>query len=409
MNVSKFVHLLFRKLLVVLGVLGVTAAFSTDAFAEEVVEAEGGGPVLIPTVFTDLVYQTFSDEHEGHTGFAIGHLRPGLVLEPTDWFRGVVSVEWAVKTPKILDGYARIQASDSVVLMAGYSKTPLFTNYADNSLQTLVFSERAPTVEAFRGARDVGVEARYLPKKQPFEARVRVGNGSGSPIGNNNMLPAGYGAVALVLGRAHSGYDAEKGDPGAFGLRIGAAGFVEDTTDRTGIEGTTPLGFTYYRAAIVTGFRAVGQAHVVYYGGPLRVTLESAYAHENRSYDHDGNPDTGRVAQDAVDSYGVGVELEWMLLGKPRLPGKLPESGSLEVAARYDYLQFGLGAADVNPGGAHETAVVLKWWPSGFMSTSLSGYLNRFDVPPIEMPDTNLSWNLAAHLGFFWGRGSVVH
>jgi len=99
----------------------------------------------------------------------------------------------------------------------------------------------------------------------PLEAAVRVGNGSESVLGNDNPFPAGYASLDLVLGRAQS---ARAHEHDTYGLRLGAAGFIEDASDRDGIIGTTPLGFVFFRPVIVHGRRLVGEAHTIVSLGP---------------------------------------------------------------------------------------------------------------------------------------------
>lgn len=357
--------------------------------------------VLRPSILTDIAYRTYSSIKENSSGFAIMHLRPGLTLTPNAWFKGVANVEFAGEYARILDAFASIQATQDLEVTVGYSEPALFGAFTDVPYFALTFHEFAPTVDAFRVYRDVGVDLRFAPRTLPFEARVRIGNGTGSALGNDNSLPAAYAALDLVLGRAHRSASPENMAPGAFGLRVGASGLLENVRDRNGIVGQTPLDFVYYRPAIVSNMRAIGETHAILYTGPLRLSLTAALAHEERSRDHDGNPDTPRLPLDSIHSYGLGAELAYALLGVPHFPGaSLP---TLEVAARFDLLKLGLGTEQVTPGGARAGAITLKWWPTSFLSTSLSAYLNHFDTLPVENPTSRYSYNFVAHTSFTWG------
>lgn len=196
-----------------------------------------------------------------------------------------------------------------------------------------------------------------------------------------------------------------------FGLRLGAAGLYESTEDREGVAGVTPLGFRYYRPVIVSGERAVGEAHLVGYAGPVRLTVEGAIAREERSRDTDGNPSTPRASLPAITSYGLTAELAWTILGSPRQVGRAPlpdaatdwDGGSLELAARYDGMWLGRGADDVAEGGSQGGALALKWWPTNFLAASAAGYLTHYDQAAIERPDALWSWGVLGRVSFFWG------
>jgi phosphate-selective porin OprO and OprP len=362
--------------------------------------------LLRPTVLVEADYRVYPNDVEGTTGFALARLRPGLVFTPTPWFRAVTSIEFAGESPTILDAYARLSFG-SVEVTFGYSKPPLFASFIYEPVHTLAFPDRAPVVTSFFIRRDLGADVHFRPTGLPLEAWVRAGNGTGSPLGNDNALPAGYGSVDLVLGRAHS--RAPGSSEQSLGLRAGIAGLVESARDHAGISARTPMGFTYFRPPIVEGLRAVGEAHLVAYVGPVRLNVEMAAARECRTRDDDGNPSTARVALDPVSSYGLSAELAGTIFGSRRQPGIAPRPekgqpflGALEIAVRYDQLWLGRGASDVAPGGSKGGGLALKWWPTHFLSATAAGYVTRFGAAPIEEPEVLWSWGALLRLGVFW-------
>lgn len=367
-------------------------------------------PVLQPTVLGEVDYRVYPSEVEGNTGFALARMRPGLVLTPTPWLRAVTAFEFAGESPIILDAFARLRPAEWVEFTAGYSKPPLFASFVYEPVHTMPFPDRAPVVTAFRVRRDLGVDVHLAPRAVPLEGWLRVGNGTGSALGNDNALPAGYASLDLVLGRAWAGAAPEHR---TYGLRLGGAALVESPRDRNGITGQTPLGFIYFRPIVVSGLRVVGEGHVIGYAGPLRLTVEGAVAREERSRDDDGNPSTPRLQLPVVHSYGITAELAWVLLGRPRDAGRAPgaavgqdggwSGGALEIAARYDGMWLGEGASDVRSGGSQGGALAVKWWPTDFLAASLAGYVTRYDTPPLEEPNELWSWGALARLSFFWG------
>lgn len=367
-------------------------------------------PVLQPSVLGEFDYRVYPSEIEGNTGFALARLRPGLVLTPTPWLRAVTAFEFADEHPIILDAFARVRPAEWVEFTAGYSKPPLFASFVYEPVHTMPFPDRAPVITAFRVRRDLGVDVHLAPRSVPLEGWLRVGNGTGSALGNDNALPAGYASLDLVLGRAWAGAAPEAR---TYGLRLGGAALVESPRDRDGITGQTPLGFVYFRPIVVSGLRVVGEGHIIGYAGPLRLTVEGAVAREERSRDDDGNPSTPRIELPVVHSYGLTAELAWVILGRPRDVGHAPgaavgqngawNGGALEIAARYDGLWLGEGASDVRSGGSQGGALAVKWWPTEFLAASIAGYVTRYDTPPLEEPNELWSWGGLARLSFFWG------
>jgi phosphate-selective porin OprO/OprP len=353
-------------------------------------------------------YRVYPRKVEGNSGFALGRLRPGLQLTAAPWFRALTTIEFAGEHPAILDAYAKLRAAKWLEFTIGYSKPPLFSSFIYEPVHTLPFPDRAPVVTSFRVRRDLGADVHFNPREVPIEAWVRVGNGAGSPLGNDNALPAGYASLDLVLGRAWV-------DPPAserlFGLRAGVGAMVEDSEDRDGISGQTPMGFAYFRPIVISGLRQVIEGHVVSYAGPWRLTVEGAMARESRSRDNDGNPNTPRIELDDLRSYGATAELAWVIHGEPRGVGHAPgpsgngngwTDGAIEVAARYDGMWLGRGAADVRAGGSQGGAVALKWWPASFLAAALAGYLTHYDFAPIEEPAQRWSWGAVLRASFFW-------
>lgn len=366
--------------------------------------------ILEPTLLGEVDYRAYPSEVEGTTGFALARLRPGLALTPAPWMRANVTIEFAGENPIILDAFARFRASRWAEFTVGYSKPPLFASFTHEPVQVLPFPDRAPVVTSFRIRRDLGADVHLRPREIPVEAWLRVGNGSGSLLGNDNALPAGYGALDWVAGRAWTGSAARDRE---WGGRIGASLLVEDVRDRDGISGQTPLGFVYFRPVVVSGLRAVGEAHIVGYWGPLRWTTEGALARESRSRDDDGNPSTPRAELGTMHSYGLTSELAWVVGGRAREVGRPPRGddeealfslGALEVAARYDGMWLGRDAVGVRLGGSQGGAVSIKWWPSKFLSVTTAGYWTHYDAPPLEEPNVHGSWGWLTRLSFFWGQ-----
>lgn len=393
------------------GAIWLALAASTSTAAASTT-APGFGAVLEvmqPTLLSEVDYRAYPRAEEGNTGFALARLRTGLVLSPSPWLRVVATMEWAGEGAIVLDAYATLEAHPAVAFTVGYAKPPLFASFVLEPVHTTPFPDRAPVVSAFRIRRDLGVSAHFTPASLPLEVWLRVGNGTGSPLGNDNAAPAVYGGLDLVLGRARAGVEPSEAP---FGLRLGAAGLVEDTLDRDGVAGRTPFGFNYYRPAVVSGLRGVVEGHAVAYLGPLRALVEGAWARESRSRDDDGNPTTPRLALDEVDSGGLTAELAWVIRGGPRAVGRAPtdpdgsgwSGGAFEVAARVDRLWLGRGTSDVEGGGATAGGLAARWWATDFIAASVAGYLTRYDVPPLETPDEAWSWGAVARLSLFWGQ-----
>lgn len=361
--------------------------------------------LIRPSLLAELDYRVHAREVEGVDGFGLARLRTGLVFTPVEWLSAVATIEWAGEYPVVLDAFATLRPADWIDVGVGYAKPPLFASFLYEPVAAMPLPGRAAVVDAFRVRRDVGVGAHLAPREAPVEAAVRIGNGSGSVLGNDTSAPAGYALVDLVLGRAWRG--AAEGER-ELGLRLGASALVESVRDRDGVVGTTPLGFVYRRPIVVSGLRTVAEAHLIGYAGPLRLTVEGALAEEGRSRDDDGNPSTPRQVLPSLRSSGLGAELAWVILGAPREVGRAPaiapgewSGGALEVAARFDALWLGWGADDVAPGGSVGGTLALKWWPVDFLAATLDAYVMRYDVPPIELPGEHWSYGGRVRLSVF--------
>ncbi len=366
---------------------------------------------VAPVAILEADYRVFPGEEEGETGFALGRLRLGTRFGAGKWLRVLADVDFVGgEGPSVSDAYAEFRPNDWMEVTAGYSRPPLFPEARLELEHLLPFGDLAPVVESFRVRRDLGAEIRLHPHVAPVEGIVRIGNGSGSVLGPDDPVPAGYASLDLVLGRAWSGL-AHAHD--RFGLRLGAAGLVESVRDRDSIEGTTPIGFVFYRPTVVEGRRLVGEAHLVGYAGPFTLNVAGSFANEERSKNPTGDPNAARVPLPSLDSRGVTAELSFVAFGAPRRVGIAPQGrgfdhwngGALELAARFDRLWLGLDAADVKPGGAVGGALSLRWWATNFLSATAEGYALRYDSPPIEEPTRSISVGLLTRLSFFWGLG----
>lgn len=375
-----------RALLLVLalGLLPVTAAAQPSWFH----------PILVG----ELDYRVYSDEVEGEQGFALGRLRMGIDAQPTSWFQAVGSVEWALEKPSVVDAFIVFSPLDSLHLQLGYGRTPLFISARDIYIEALPIPELSLPVRAMWPGRDLGLEAWWTPRQLPLEAWVRLGNGSGSPLGNDNTEPSLDVRVDGVLGGAARGADPQPD----WGLRVGVGAHAENAFDRAGIGGTTAAGFLFYRPVPVSGERWVSEAHALFWKGPLRLLAEGSLARESRSRDTDGNPQTPREPLHAIRAQGASLEASWLFHGtryqgrdwpvSPPAEGGGWGGGAVEVTARAEWLQVGLGAPDVPPGGARGGTVSVRWWATSFLALSTTGYYLRYDAPPLESPDRRDSW-----------------
>lgn len=365
---------------------------------------EGGssGPLVSPTLLAELDARVLPNEIDGHSGLAIARLRPGarVVLDPRTRFD--TAIEFAAESPIILDAAATFDLWASpdlaVDLVAGLSKPPLFASFLLEPEGTGALIEGSPVVAGFGLRRELGGTLHAAWANVPLEVWGRVGNGSGSPVGNDNGALA-YSAMAdLVLGRPWRG-----AAPGSrwMGVRVGAAFMTERAEAREGISGRTPLGYTYAPAGIVDGRRTVLSAHAIGYVGALRIVVEGALADEARTRDDDGNVSTPRIPLPDVRSSGVTGELAYVLWGAPRTVGRAPGSiggdappGALELAARGDALFLGRDARDVRSNGGYTLAAAARFFAAEGLALAIGGDLTQFDRPPLESPDRTNTYTI---------------
>jgi len=350
------------------------------------------GVGLIALIEVDA--RRFSSVSEGFDGMALRRGRIGVRAQPTDWLQLRVVGELARAAPTVLDAFASITPSPSVEINVGYLRMPNLVTGRDDRVFAMPLPERSMTVLALGAFRDLGVELHWIPERLPLEAWVRVGNGTGSPLGPEIGVPLGAARLDLVLGRARVGSVRDQ----SLGLRVGTAASVSVVPDRAGIAGTTSLGFPFYRAVPIEGGRWSWTAHVQAQLGPVQVTVEGGAARDGRSRDTDGNPNTPRDALPAVTTFGLVAEVAWMLTGHHRQGGQWPQYtrpndraprlGAWELSARVERLTLATGASDVTPGGVWGAAAALRWWINPWAALTLAGFFHAYDQPPLEAPDS---------------------
>lgn len=363
--------------------------------------------IVMPTALLEADYRQYSNAIEGNSGFALARARLGLRVRPTDWLTAVATVELAPQnTPLLLDGYARFDATDWLEITVGYAKAPLFASFRHEGITALPMPMRSAIINEMRVRRDVGVEARFVPRRAPIEAIFRLGNGSPT-LANDNNTPTGYAALDLVLGRAWVG-----GRNQTYGLRLGAAALLDDNEAHESVAGVTPLGYVYAQPVTAIGLRAIATGHAIVYAGPVRLVVEGAFTQEGREDDDDGDPDTPAIELDPVRSWGLTGELTWTIRGGWRAVGRAPEvaslldgrwdGGAVELATRVDRFWLGRGAADLFRTGGTTMSLAGKWWPTRFLALTLYGDATRFDEPPIDTPDRRWGWTALLRASFWW-------
>jgi phosphate-selective porin OprO and OprP len=364
--------------------------------------------IVKPTALLEADYRQLADPVEGNSGFALARARLGLRLHPTDWMTAIATVELAPQgNPLLLDGFAMFEATPWLEITIGYSKPPLFATFRHEGITVLPMPMRSPVINEMRIRRDVGVEARFVPRRAPIEAIVRLGNGSPT-LANDNATPTGYGALDLVLGRAWVG-----GRNQTYGLRLGAAALIDDNEEHESIAGVTPLGYVYAQPVTAIGLRTIATTHAIVYAGPVRVVVEGGFAQEGRQDDPDGDPSTPAIEIDPVRNWGLTGELTWTIRGGWRTVGHAPvvgsvldkpwDGGAVELSARADRFWLGHGADDLFRTGGTTAALAGKWWPTRFLALTLYGDATIFDAPPADSPEDRYGWTAMLRASFFWG------
>lgn len=327
-------------------------------------------------------------EMEGNTGLFVRRLYLGARWEPSPWVAvvGTVNAAAGEHDPLVVD--ASVEAHRGPLSFSvGYGKTPLFAS-ASLPIESTPLPELSMVARAWWPGRDAGVALHLGSPTLPVEAWLRLGNGSRSPLGNDDPEPAGDARVDLVLGRARDAGAA------AWGLRLGIGGHLQPIEDGAGLSASLPTGYTFWRSPAVSGDRWIAEAHLMGQAGPVQLTVEGARAEEGRSEDTDGNPLTPRAAQAAVGSWGGAAELAWMIVGEPRGVGGWPAGDTLgvELSARGERVSLGEGAADVEPGGATGFEAAARLWTPPGLALGASGGWFTFDTAPFDEPDVTETW-----------------
>lgn len=357
-------------------------------------------PLAVMMLEAEGVYRP--NEAEGESGLEVRRALLGMRWAPAPWAEVVSTINAvAVKpVPLLWDAHVILSHRSGLKAEVGHGQTPLFPS-VQQPRDTHPIPELSLTTAAFWPGRDTGLQLQLTNPHLPVEAWLRVGNGSGSPSGNDNPHLSADGRLDLVAGRAR----APQGRATPLGLRLGVGGHTEDAEDRAGITGTLPTGFVFWRAPTIHGPVQIAEGHLVALAGPLQLTAEGALAQESRARDTDGNPTTPREDLDAVRSQGGCLEVAWMLTGQQRLPGAWPLAGEapgLELSVRVERLSLGQGAEDVAPSGATSAEGALHLWLPEGIGAALWGGAARYDAAPLETPNSTSSWFLAARLSARW-------
>jgi phosphate-selective porin OprO/OprP len=356
-----------------------------------------------PIAMIETTAQYIPAEEEGASGFGVRRLYLGARWRPVSWASVVGSFNAAASDQDslMIDAFVRAAPKGPLDVSIGYAKTPLFASARDLGIETVPIPELSLATRAFWPGRDTGAEVHLAGPTLPVEAWLRVGNGSGRSKGNDNPEISFDGRADLAFGRARAG--AERSEH--YGFRLGGGFHLEEVGEREGLGGATPTGFAFWSAPTVAGTVWVAEGHAVGFLGPVMVTLEGAAASEDRSTDADGDPDTPRVEQDPVQSSGGSGEVAWMVTGQHRIAGAWPVAGDrigIEVAGRGERLSLGIGAADVDPGGATGGELAVRAWHPGGLGAGLTGGYFVYDVAPEAEPGVTASWFVAARVTARW-------
>jgi phosphate-selective porin OprO/OprP len=352
-----------------------------------------------------------STEVEGENGFAIRRMRLGLTAHPVPWLSAVGIAEYASNVEPavhIWEGYIDVTPWEPLHISFGYRRTPLFHIAKDELFEAMAVPELPLAVRSFWPGVDLGLEAHYLPLgRVPIEAWARVGNGSGTPLGNNTDKLAFEGRVDLVLGRPRSLAHARD----VWGLRVGSGAHVGTLLNEAGVGGSTAGDYVFFRPAIVNGLQSIWEAHVAVWAGRATLDVEAAHVIEERGQNATGATGSPFTALPSAQSWGGFAEVGYMVWGQPRTPGAWPngapwnaslDQGAVELAGRLDYLALDRGAPGLTSGGATGGELAVRWWATSFLAVSMAGYYLRYDTPPVEETTTKDSWLALTRATFSW-------
>lgn len=357
---------------------------------------------VAPTALMQLDFQA-SPQEEENTGFSLQRFRIGAYSQPADWMFALAQIQFdsADEGPAVLDAYARVGPWHGLRLTAGYSRSPLFVS-ARNELDGMApFPELSLPAKALWPNRDLAIEAHYAPDRFPLEAWLRFGNGNPTP--NENDLGNAFAVTGRVDATMGRGRVDARGDE-TFGLRVGASAVIDMASyDRAGIGGTTASGFEFYRPTVVSGTRRIFEAHALAYFGAVRVLVEAGGAIEDRA-------PAGKSFAPAL-SRGLSAEIAWMITGEKRSSSVWPvraakspfsfDHPAIEIAARGERLDAGVGMPDYARGGATGASVAANAYLNAMLGFTLAGYYDRYDTAPIEEPTRLDSWLVQARLTIY--------
>ncbi len=378
------------------------AALSSRALADDAIT------YVAPTALMQTDFQGHPQDEEGDTGFSLARFRIGAWSLPAPWIFALAEAEFASgETPTILDAFVRLGPWHGLRALIGYAKSPLFPSYRNELEGMTPLPELSMSTRALTPGRDLGIELHYAPPRFPLEAFLRVSNGNSSPFENDNDSFSVSARLDATMGRGRI-------DPSGmemFGLRVGVGALVDDSYDRAGTAGTTASGFQFYRPPTVSGTRRVVEAHALAYAGPVRFLAEVGAANEERHASVSGDPSAARPSRDPEISRGGAVEVAWMITGEKRVASVWPVARSknpfafdhpaIEIAARAERLDVGLGMRDVAPGGATGGAIAANAWLNAMLAVSVAGTIYRYDHGPIEEPTRLDSWLFQARLTLY--------
>ncbi|HND31634.1 MAG TPA: hypothetical protein PLA94_16640, partial [Myxococcota bacterium] len=181
---------------------------------------------LHPVALVEADVHYIPTEAEGESGFQLRRLYLGLRWAPAPWATVVGSLNPAAREhdPLIVDGTVRFTPPGPVDVSLGYGKTPLFASAHDSSIDSLAIPELSLSTGAFWPGRDLGAELHLGAPTLPVEVWLRLGNGSGSPAGNDNRHFSMDIRTDLSFGRVRIG--AERSTP--MGFRLGGGFHLEE-------------------------------------------------------------------------------------------------------------------------------------------------------------------------------------